>query len=738
VGGGGGQAGSVAGGFSGVDAIGLGFGFGQKGGSAGNGGAVTVNSAGTLLTEGERSIGILAQSVGGGGGAAGDRSGLAFFGSVGGSGSGGDVSVTHDGTLVTRGARAHGIFAQSAGGTASGAYAGRGGTVSVTLRGAGIAVSGADADAILAQSIGVNGGRDISVLVDGAWVQGGAGHGAGVRFLDGAANLLDNRGVVTSLAGIDGLAVAGTGGGESVRNAGLITGSVDLGAGANAFANLAGAALYSGSVLNLGTGQTLSNDGLLAPGGVGRRLSTTLTGNLVQGGTGVLDVDLDAMALESDRIDVSGTAVLDGTVQMRVTNPTPADRRITLVSTQGGASAAGLALVARPSAVANYTLETEGNDVLLHYRIDFSNVRGLNANQSRVGGHVNDIQRAGGTVQFAPLATTLFALPEASDLAGAYDRLSPEPYGTLATTTLLSSLQFSDAMLSCRVADGESRFVREGECNWLSAGASTLAQDKTAENLGFERKGYGVSGGFQREVAAGWHVGAGIGIEHGVTHAGELSSHRGDQLQVGAMLKGRRGDTTFSASLSGGRGGYDSQRAVDLPEGAVTALSSQRVVFLASHLRLAQLMDQGGWYLRPGVDLGATRVNRQGFVESGAGVANLSVHSQGETFTTLQPAIEFGAESRRADGALVRPFLRAGVLHLMSGASPATQAVLQGAPAGTEAFTVNGRIDRTFVELNAGVDVINPGGVVLRLGYAGQYASTIKRHGLTVKASMSF
>ena len=41
----------------------------------------------------------------------------------------------------------------------------------------------------------MDGGRNLSVLIDGAWVQGGAGGGAGVRFLDGAANLLDNRGV---------------------------------------------------------------------------------------------------------------------------------------------------------------------------------------------------------------------------------------------------------------------------------------------------------------------------------------------------------------------------------------------------------------------------------------------------------------------------------------------------------------------------------------------------------------
>ncbi|WP_298828182.1 autotransporter outer membrane beta-barrel domain-containing protein [uncultured Piscinibacter sp.] len=738
VGGGGGQAGSVAGGFSGIDAIGLGFGFGRNGGSAGNGAAVTVDSQGTLVTEGERSIGILAQSVGGGGGAAGDRSGLAFFGSVGGSGSGGDVTVTHDGAIVTGGARAHGIFAQSAGGSSSGAYAGRGGMVSVTLRGAGIAVSGTDADAILAQSIGVDGGRDIRVLIEGATVQGGAGGGAGVRFLDGADNLLDNRGAVTSLAGIDGLAVAGTVGGETVRNAGLIVGNVDLRSGANAFDNLAGAGLYSGTQLRLGSGNTLSNDGLLAPGGAGRRLTSVLDGDLVQGSQGQLDIDFDAMAAEADRIDVSGSARLDGELLLHVTNPVPADTQITLVSAAGGTASSGLTIESARSAVANYALVDTGTAVRLQYRIDFSDVAGLNDNQRRVGAHVNDIQSAGGTAEFSPLATALFALPEAEDLANAYDRLSPEPHGALATTSLLSSLQFSDSLLSCRVAEGEAHFVREGECDWLWAGMSTLRQDQTGDHLGFERKTFGVSGGFQRQIAAGWHAGGAAGIEHGIVHSDGLAGHRGDQWQAAGMLKHQRGGTTWSASLAGGSGRYQAWRAVDLPSGDVTARSTQRVNFLATHLRVGQLFDQGSWYLRPVADLGVTRVERRGFDESGAGAANLSVRAATQNFATLQPALEIGAESRRDDGSLLRPSLRVGVLRLLSGTSPQTQATLQGAPDSVAPFTVQGQIDRTLAEVSASLDLLDRSGTVLRLGYGGLFGPQLRRHTATLKVSMPF
>jgi uncharacterized protein YhjY with autotransporter beta-barrel domain len=122
VGGGGGVGGTGGIGFEGQ------IGIGGAGGAAGNGGAVNVLFTGTILTAGDGAAGVVAQSIGGGGGIAGnvDRGmsdeginigkGFAFGRDGGSAGSGGTVNVTVNGNIYTGGNGADGIFAQSVGG----------------------------------------------------------------------------------------------------------------------------------------------------------------------------------------------------------------------------------------------------------------------------------------------------------------------------------------------------------------------------------------------------------------------------------------------------------------------------------------------------------------------------------------------------------------------------------------------------------------------------------------------
>ena len=100
--------------------------IGGSGGGGGAGGAMTVTNSGTIGTMGHHSDGILAQSIGGGGGkggAASIASPLSLLGSFGVGGTGGDgtssnggtVLVTNSGAVYTVGALAGGIVAQSIG-----------------------------------------------------------------------------------------------------------------------------------------------------------------------------------------------------------------------------------------------------------------------------------------------------------------------------------------------------------------------------------------------------------------------------------------------------------------------------------------------------------------------------------------------------------------------------------------------------------------------------------------------
>ena len=207
IGGGGGIAGNMDGGLGVGSLIGIAPALAQSGGSAGNGGAVSVASSGGITTRGTGANAIFAQSVGGGGGLAGDPGvALSFAGSVGGAGSGGAVSVTHAGNITTMGDASYGIFAQSAGGSN-----GFGGTVDITLAG-NVTAQGADSVGIFAQSVGLNGGSNILINIESGTVQGGSGSGVGVRIEDGANNTLINHGTITNAGGSAGTAIeAGAG-----------------------------------------------------------------------------------------------------------------------------------------------------------------------------------------------------------------------------------------------------------------------------------------------------------------------------------------------------------------------------------------------------------------------------------------------------------------------------------------------------------------------------------------------
>jgi len=201
VGGGGGVAGNVdrllSNGIKGVGVpplnVGSGLSLGRSGGAGGDGGAVTVDLDGTIVTRGTSSSGIFAQSVGGGGGVLGGL-GNDFLpinswqlGSAGDAGDSGLVDVDVDGTILTTGNSAAGIFAQSAAGAA-----GTAGNVDIAVTGSVLtavilneATDGTLADpqrglgsiGVFGQSVSSTGGTngDVVIAINGAnsFVRGG-------------------------------------------------------------------------------------------------------------------------------------------------------------------------------------------------------------------------------------------------------------------------------------------------------------------------------------------------------------------------------------------------------------------------------------------------------------------------------------------------------------------------------------------------------------------------------------
>ncbi|EEO5753537.1 hypothetical protein G6T08_005064, partial [Salmonella enterica] len=228
-----------------------------NGGYGGNGGKVNVNTStgGAILTQNDYSDGILAQSVGGTGGSAGSSGDLlvSLIGSPDNGGNGNEVTVSNDGFIQTMGTASRGIMAQSigggggTGGTAGGLIAlalggvgnngGSGDKVSVTNGISGVINTTGDlADGIMAQSLGGSGGKGANAY--GLVSIGGSGTKGG----DGKDVTVENYGLIhTKGHGARGIVAQsiGGGGGDGGASGGMVAvGGNGKGGGSGATVNV--------------------------------------------------------------------------------------------------------------------------------------------------------------------------------------------------------------------------------------------------------------------------------------------------------------------------------------------------------------------------------------------------------------------------------------------------------------------------------------------------------------------
>lgn len=765
--------------------IGVGPTWLQDSGNGGNGGTVNVTAAAAITTYADNAIGILAQSVGGGGGVAGNAglsvTGAAeqvgLLGSAGGGGAGGQVTVDYSGSLTTTGDGATGIFAQSAGG--DGASEPGGGDVNVTVSGK-ITVSGVNANGILVQSVKLKQGSvsfdnagnpvdaDGNPIISGDQVAGGDSHvtvnagssvqgglpgnnltGAGVEFHDGQNNTLVNDGMITTLNPNNQAVVhAGTGtlqpstfGSTSVINNGLILGDIQLPNANSRVVNTADGWLVSGPRTVVGGADgLLRNDGRFSIAGDGVVGKTEIDALLVQSKGGVLIFDLEHREgplndARADRLILRQDTRLAGSADIYLRNAGAAGlgrQTVTLVEGDKTLDATGLTI--RPSAVAQYRLQRRTSGLSLSYDVDFlnRNVRGgLSGNQTALAAHLVDLHRS------AKIDPDLLFLTRAEDAAGygaALDAMSPAAYGVDGSAAIMSSVQFGDSLMSCNERSGDYRFVSEDSCLRLDIEGGSYSQSSTSQTPGYDVDWGGLSIGGQRELNAQWTVGGALayGSVNGSSDSNAWTSD-GDRYQLGAVIKYQSGPALFAASLGAGFGDADVQR--NIAPGLV-ARGTQDTRYVGAQLRAAYLIERGDWYVKPRIDLNATYVDTGDVTETGAGAANLMVQGGSDIYWALRPSVEFGGEVPAANGSLVRPRVVLGLTQYLNDPSQNVTAHLRDA--GGTSFTVQNEMDRTVLDLEAGVDILSKKGLAVSLGSFGQISENSKSYGGTVRLVWRF
>jgi uncharacterized protein YhjY with autotransporter beta-barrel domain len=688
-------------------------------GYGGDGGNVTVTNTGDIVLLGEGSIGIFAQSVGGGGGLFGSGLGLSFAGSLGGTGDAGTVTVIQNGSIWAGAKNGVGAFFQSQAGDvpAAGSH------------------SLAAPSSTMAAATPTYAAADITATLNGD-VRGGAVYGKGVFVDGGKNNTITLNGVVS--AGSNLAILATTGNDTFISNKGVV-GNIDLGGGLNAFRNSATSTLQTLDFVKL-NGGLLTNDGLLTPGGAGLVQVSSVEGDFKQTGTGVFLADLDlgktGKAGEIDRLDITGSLDLKGKFVLQIADPghiLPGDHTASILNGSGVVTASGLQLVAPTSSIATFELKTTKDDLNLHYVVDFSPA-GFNVNRTAVGDHINSIQLAGSTNAFAPVTAELFWEPSQVNLANYYDSFSAETYADQVAVTNFAIAGFTDSMMTCPTTPGQDE---ADDCVWTKAGGRQLTLDATAQDMAYKERSAGLQGGFERGAGPHWRLGMALSGENLRTGVPTRTQGEGDRYQVGVVAKAIDGPLTGAMAFTAGTSTVDTRRAVLLPSGLRMAEAKQRQTFQAITARAAYRIGTDKAYAKPIAELNWARISTDAFAEKGAGALNLVAPKQADQSTRASVKLEVGGEFMQGVTA-IRPYARIGASHMLSGSAPQFTTAFEGAPPVAGSFDVASRLDKTTTDAELGVSLVNAKGASAKLNWSGQFGDRVSNQALAVKFTLPF
>jgi hypothetical protein len=715
--------------------------------SVGNGNSVTLNLVGGgIQTGGLGAHGIIAQSIGGGGGIAGLPTGAggittlaygAYRGGSNPSGAAGTVSITSSTPITTTGDFAYGILAQSIGGggglqadgnqvlvgstNSAAAPVPSGASGSVTIRqNAVITATGANSVGIFAQSVGVFNSGAVQVYVAAA-VQGGSGaqgYGIWSDSINTASTVQIEAG--GSVSALSGNAIRTTAG--NTVNAGLVTGSYAL-AGGGRFINSgtlnAGPSLVAAQLDNSGTVRIAAH---VTHG------ASAVSGDFVQRGGGRLLLDADFGNRRSDVMNVAGAADLSGRVRPLISSVLP-NVELPFLVVNGPVTGT---LEGEQTSVFAYDVNRKGGSFSVSARADFTPAGyGLSRNIAAVAGHMQAAWDAGGA-GLGPLFALLGNTADAGG-EGAYGATLRQisPNGGLAPGARLAAgaRGFANAAMSCPQFEGSTAMLTEGECVWAGLTGRTTAQAASDGLSSFRLNSTTWQAGGQRAMGGGWFLGGSIAYEASrLTTTEGLNSGRGQAGFAAVTTKYQTGPWLFAGAVFGGGGEFNSTRTITLPGFGAIARGSPTLSNAGAMLRGTYTFGGEEFYLRPSMTLSLVHARSGAYRESGAGVLNLEVSSASSTVAGLTPALEVGGRATLSNGMVLRLYTSAGV-SLLSEGGWRQEARLVSSAAQAGRFSSVVRTDQVVGRVAAGMQVFATNRLELRLQYEGEYSTNLTGHG---------
>ena len=740
------------------------IGLGGSGGSGGAGGAVSIANSGTVLTTGYGALGMLAQSIGGGGGVGADGStgmGISIMlgGSGGDGGTGGTVSLGTSstpatGTLTTLGDDAHGILAQSIGGgggiaagwhydpsaqvvmgnaaqlnnvTTTAVYSGQSSPITINQTGGTITTSGAGSIGILAQGSGMVAGTMYPINISiGGTVSGGTGSGVGILVSGGSTSAINGTpntitvnsgGAVTSAGGASGTAILANSGytNVTVNSGGTVTGSVNLGSTPGDMTVNSGGTFNAGPTVVVAQ-STLTNAGNLFIAGQGAIGTTTVSGGFKQTATGILGIDVNALAPQrSDQLNILGKAQIGGTIVPTATTLLPGSLPIVTATTLSSTA------TVQQSIAFGWNAAVNGNTLAVTPVATFRPA-GLSLSRSQGGvadyltrGWNNNDQRFAGT--FGYLSQIQGGQQYVSTLA----TVAGQAHTAQPQAMLNNAPMILGSAMGCPAFASAGTVLLESGCLWARLTGGWGRQSTDGGDAGYNLSSVFYRLGGQYEVAPGWFLGAGFGFGQNWTQATGFSS-TGTLYDGSVTLQRSLGRWSFTGALAVGSGEFRNSRSFVLPSvgtlpGTSAAFqSNSNLLLFGGRARAAYEVPFSSSYVKPYADLDLVYTQMPGFQESGAAGLPLSFNGSSKTNVFFSPMVEFGARQNLGGDVVMRPYLDLGMT-FRPDISRSLQAQVIGASGADGTFNVYGNAPTVVGRMNLGMQLYHSRGIDLRLEY---------------------
>jgi hypothetical protein len=584
---------------------------------AANGGAISIQTSNSnpITTYGINAHAIVAQSIGGGGGIA--NAGTPTVGSTGGSaGVGGAINISTYGDITTYGPNSVGIFAQSSGTTSSS------GVISININGG-----------LTVYNYGVSPSTlsgPVAIVVSGGSTD------------STNANIVTVGALGTIIAG-SGTAIISNYGYTNFTNNGFVQGNVILGTTNSPQGNFTNNGSYWSGLQMVVSNNSFHNYGLFSIGALDSASKTNLTGRLYQHQSGQLAISIDSLtSAKNDYLQVNGTAIVEGSIRPLARSLLPGPVRF-LSATDLVSSAA-----VTDTHVYDWNLVTSGNELIMTPTQRFSPAGfALTPNQQSLAAYLGRAWN-NSDASLAKIFGYLHEVPfgNHANYQGILNQLSGQALNSQAIqmkTAFVSALSYG---MACPLLNTRAGDMKETDCTWGFVSGNLTDQSSNASNFGYSATTGTVRFGAQNSFGADLAVGFALGYSTNKLTSTGFSSN-GNMLDLSVSASKSIDQWSFGTSLAYAQGWFNNSRTPQLfGIGIADKLSSSYasnsgMYGLGWRVRSAYSFQRQNYYIKPYVDLDLIYAKQPSYAET-SGILALRSSGSDQLNFAATPMVELG------------------------------------------------------------------------------------------------